>query len=135
MGWARLLWEARRQRDVGSLGQANCGQAGGGAACLLMLGLDPRQGKHSSEAFPATCRISQPSLWWLDSWQPNGVLRAAGCLLPEAGGHVHPCCHSIGGSHLEWRVRGALSQPSAQPPHLLPHLGKLRHRPKRLPNM
>lgn len=56
---------------VGSRGQASCGQAGGGTACLLMLGLGPGQGKHSSEAFPATCRISQPSLWWPHSWQPG----------------------------------------------------------------
>lgn len=54
--------------DVGSLGQTSCGQAGGGADCLLLLGLGPSQGKHSSEAFPATCRISRPSLWWPDSW-------------------------------------------------------------------
>lgn len=55
---------------MGSLGQASCGQAGGGAARLLMLGPGPSQGKHSSEAFPTTCQISQPSLRWLDSWQP-----------------------------------------------------------------
>ena len=55
---------------MGSLGQASCGQAGGGAAQLLMLGLGPRKGRHSSEAFPTTCQISQPSLRWLDSWQP-----------------------------------------------------------------
>lgn len=46
---------ARRQHDVGSLDQTSCGQEGGGAACLLMLGLGPSQGKHSPEAFPATC--------------------------------------------------------------------------------
>lgn len=66
-GWAGLLCEAQRHHDVGSLGQASCGQAGGGAACLLMLGLGSGQGKHSSKAFPATCRISQPRLWWPDS--------------------------------------------------------------------
>lgn len=30
--------------------------------CLLLLGLDPCQGKQSSEAFLTTCGISQPSL-------------------------------------------------------------------------
>lgn len=38
---------------------------------MLMLGLGPSQGKHSSEAFPATCRISQPSLRCPDSWQSS----------------------------------------------------------------
>lgn len=53
---------------MGSLSQTSCGQDGGGADCLLLLGLGPRQGKHNTEAFPTTCRISQPSLQWLDSW-------------------------------------------------------------------
>lgn len=105
---------------MGSLGQASCGQAGGGAARLLMLGPGPSQGKHSSEAFPTTCQISQPSLRWLDSWQPLwGSERYTRHLLPEAGGNVYlrSCC--AGGSHLEWKG-GALSQPSAQSPTSTP---------------
>lgn len=56
---------------MGSLGQTSCGQEGEG-----LLFVDARSGPQPGQTqprglSPATCRISQPSLWWQDSWQPG----------------------------------------------------------------
>lgn len=109
---------------MGSLRQASRGQAGGGAACLLMLGLGPGQGKHSSEAFPATCRISQPSLWWPDSWQPGWG--SENCQAPSPGDQrdcpsVQPVLGAAAWS--EGWAWGSFISAFSPAPTLLPHLG------------
>lgn len=81
-GWAGVLWEARRWHDVGSLHQVSCDQAGGRAACLLMLGLGPGQCKHSPRPFPPPAESPSPACGGRTAGSQDGAPRAAGHLLP-----------------------------------------------------